>query len=262
MGEPNSKLSHEKSHNWIHLNMVFLGPNFMDYWKENFFKFQTHKKIHKENRGLNVHMYNTCTDVHHLLTQSLIHSMNTLCWLWQALLRDRGLHAVQQHPQTPHLCWKRCWFLQTATRKECNLWGLNMSIEVWGVLLPKEAQHPGEDGAPEPTWWGESLGGPQRGGDSESSAESAGRQSRGSKMRGVQSLRELFTHTQLPLSRGQLFVIPHAVPRQTPLPWTSPGKKSGVGCHSLLQGIFPTQGLNLGLPHCRRPSELPWWLRL
>ena len=27
---------------------------------------------------------------------------------------------------------------------------------------------------------------------------------------------------------------------------------SGVGCHFLLQGIFPTQGLNLGLPHCRQ----------
>ena len=24
-----------------------------------------------------------------------------------------------------------------------------------------------------------------------------------------------------------------------------------MGCHSLLQGIFPAQGLNLGLPHCR-----------
>ena len=31
----------------------------------------------------------------------------------------------------------------------------------------------------------------------------------------------------------------------------SPGKKIGVGCHSLLQGIFPTQGLNLGLLSCR-----------
>ena len=28
------------------------------------------------------------------------------------------------------------------------------------------------------------------------------------------------------------------------------GKNTGVGCHSLLQGIFPIQGLNLGLPHC------------
>ena len=31
----------------------------------------------------------------------------------------------------------------------------------------------------------------------------------------------------------------------------SPGKNTGVGCHALLQGIFPTQGLNPGLPHCR-----------
>ena len=29
-------------------------------------------------------------------------------------------------------------------------------------------------------------------------------------------------------------------------PWDSPGKNTGVGCHALLQGIFPTQGLN---PH-------------
>ena len=29
-------------------------------------------------------------------------------------------------------------------------------------------------------------------------------------------------------------------------------KNTGVGCHALLQGIFPTQGLNSGLPHCRR----------
>ena len=27
-------------------------------------------------------------------------------------------------------------------------------------------------------------------------------------------------------------------------PWNSSGKNTGVGCHSLLQGIFPTQGLN------------------
>ena len=31
-----------------------------------------------------------------------------------------------------------------------------------------------------------------------------------------------------------------------------PGKKMGVGCHFLLQGIFPTQGPNLGLLHCRQ----------
>ena len=27
-------------------------------------------------------------------------------------------------------------------------------------------------------------------------------------------------------------------------PWDSPGKNTGVGCHALLQGIFPTQGSN------------------
>ena len=27
--------------------------------------------------------------------------------------------------------------------------------------------------------------------------------------------------------------------------WDSPGRNTGVGCHALLQGIFPTQGLNL-----------------
>ena len=31
----------------------------------------------------------------------------------------------------------------------------------------------------------------------------------------------------------------------------SPGKNTGMGFHALLQGIFPTQGLNPGLPHCR-----------
>ena len=31
----------------------------------------------------------------------------------------------------------------------------------------------------------------------------------------------------------------------------SPGKNTGVGCHALLQGIFPIQGSNPGLPHCR-----------
>ena len=36
---------------------------------------------------------------------------------------------------------------------------------------------------------------------------------------------------------------------QAPLSWASPGKNTGVGCHFLLQGIFPTQGLNLCLRH-------------
>ena len=32
----------------------------------------------------------------------------------------------------------------------------------------------------------------------------------------------------------------------------SPGKNTGVHCHALLQGLFPTQGSNPGLLHCRQ----------
>ena len=35
-------------------------------------------------------------------------------------------------------------------------------------------------------------------------------------------------------------------------PWDSPGKNTGVGSHSLFQGIFPTHGSNLGLLNCRQ----------
>ena len=35
-------------------------------------------------------------------------------------------------------------------------------------------------------------------------------------------------------------------------PWNSPGQNTGVGGLSILQGIFPTQGSNPGLPHSRR----------
>ena len=34
-------------------------------------------------------------------------------------------------------------------------------------------------------------------------------------------------------------------------PWDSLGKNNGMGYQLLLQGIFPTQGSNQGLPHCR-----------
>ena len=34
--------------------------------------------------------------------------------------------------------------------------------------------------------------------------------------------------------------------------WNSPGKNTGLGSHSLLQGIIPTQGSNPGLLHCRQ----------
>ena len=46
---------------------------------------------------------------------------------------------------------------------------------------------------------------------------------------------------------------PHGLqPTRFLCPWDSPGKNTGVDCHFLLQGIFPTQGSNRGLPHCRQ----------
>ena len=54
------------------------------------------------------------------------------------------------------------------------------------------------------------------------------------------------------LSCVRLFVTPWTVPARLLYPWDFPGKITGVGCHFLLQGIFPTQGLNLGLLHCRQ----------
>ena len=47
-------------------------------------------------------------------------------------------------------------------------------------------------------------------------------------------------------SHVQLFATPWTVACQSPLAIEFSSKNTGVGCHSLLQGIFPTQGLN---PH-------------
>ena len=45
---------------------------------------------------------------------------------------------------------------------------------------------------------------------------------------------------------------PWTTPTRCLCPWDSPGKSTGVGCHSFLQEIFWTQGLNPGLPPCSR----------
>ena len=45
---------------------------------------------------------------------------------------------------------------------------------------------------------------------------------------------------------------PHQEAHQASLSMDSPGKNTGVGCHSLPQRIFLTQGSNPGLPHCRQ----------
>ena len=46
---------------------------------------------------------------------------------------------------------------------------------------------------------------------------------------------------------------PHGLqPTRLLCPCDFPGKDTGVGCHFLLQGIFPTQGSNPGLLYCRQ----------
>ena len=54
------------------------------------------------------------------------------------------------------------------------------------------------------------------------------------------------------LSHVWLFVTQWTVALQAPLSMGFSGKNTGLGFHSLLQGIFPTQGLNPGLLHCRQ----------
>ena len=61
-----------------------------------------------------------------------------------------------------------------------------------------------------------------------------------------------------------LLATPQTVAHQAP---PSPGKNTGMGCHFLLQGIFPTQGSNPDLLHCRQilyrlshqRSPPGWW---
>ena len=53
-------------------------------------------------------------------------------------------------------------------------------------------------------------------------------------------------------SRPTLAIL-WTVARQAPLSCLDfPGKNIGVGCHALLQGMFPAQESNLGLLHCRQ----------
>ena len=52
-------------------------------------------------------------------------------------------------------------------------------------------------------------------------------------------------------SHVRLCVTLWTVALQASLFMDSPGKNTGVGCHALLQGIFPTWGSNPGLLHCK-----------
>ena len=55
-------------------------------------------------------------------------------------------------------------------------------------------------------------------------------------------------HGDVQVARSCPTLQPHGLTS----PWNSPGQNPGVGSLSLLQGIFPTQGSNPGLPPCRR----------
>ena len=53
-------------------------------------------------------------------------------------------------------------------------------------------------------------------------------------------------------SESRSVVSPSLGPHGLCSPWNSPGQTTGVGIRSLPQGIFPAQGLNPSLPHCRQ----------
>ena len=54
-------------------------------------------------------------------------------------------------------------------------------------------------------------------------------------------------HVRLVTQSCQTSCNPRLQPSRLLRPWDFPGKNTGVGCHFLLQGIFPTQGLNPGI---------------
>ena len=55
------------------------------------------------------------------------------------------------------------------------------------------------------------------------------------------------------VAQSCLTLRPHGLsPTRLLCPWDFPGNNTGEGCHFLLQGIFLTQGSNLGLLHCRQ----------
>ena len=54
-------------------------------------------------------------------------------------------------------------------------------------------------------------------------------------------------------SLGSNSLRPHGLgPTRLLCPWDFPGHNTGVDCHFLLQGIFPTQGSNPGFLYCRQ----------
>ena len=67
-------------------------------------------------------------------------------------------------------------------------------------------------------------------------------------LKGQMNIKQLITQG----SESHSVVSDSLRPHGLSSPWNSPGQNTGVGSHSLFQGIFPTQGSNPGLPHCRQ----------
>ena len=65
-------------------------------------------------------------------------------------------------------------------------------------------------------------------------------------------LKNLWEWNEIKESKSHLVVSDSLLSHGLYGPWNSPGQNTGVGSLSLLQKIFPTQGLNPGLLHCRR----------
>ena len=62
----------------------------------------------------------------------------------------------------------------------------------------------------------------------------------------------IYPYVWVKWSKSHLVVSDSLLPHGLYSPWNSPGHNTGVGSLSLLQGIFPTQGSNPCLPHCRQ----------
>ena len=65
-------------------------------------------------------------------------------------------------------------------------------------------------------------------------------------------LKKILMHAQVWESESRSVMSYSLLPHGLYSSWNSPGQNTGVDSLSLLQGIFPTQGSNPGLPHCRR----------
>ena len=66
----------------------------------------------------------------------------------------------------------------------------------------------------------------------------------------VENIEDCFGVAKLPVLSNSL--QPHELqPSRLLCSLDTPGKNTGMGCHSLLQGISLAQGLNQGLMHCR-----------